>query len=72
MKTIEEVRISFTKNQYLSEYQNRMALLGKDFLITVNGEKINARAIKIYSDGGLEIKKGNGDIEKIYAGEVNC
>jgi len=39
-----------------------MSLLGKDISITVNGEKINAISIKIYSDGRLKIKKRKGDI----------
>lgn len=71
IKTLEELHVSFSKNQYLTEYKERMSMLRKDVVVINNGKKINAKIINIYSDGGLKIKKENGYVEKIYAGEAS-
>lgn len=47
-----------------------MNLLGKDILIAISHEKNNAKALDIYSDGGLKIRKKNGEIDKVYKGNV--
>jgi len=55
----------------LHEYKMRTNILDKDITVFTDGQKAYAKAIDICEDGALLIRKTNGEITKIYAGDVS-
>jgi BirA family biotin operon repressor/biotin-[acetyl-CoA-carboxylase] ligase len=71
VQTLDDISVSFTREQYLLEYKKRLTGLGNDIIVITRDGEIRAKAVDITEDGGLIIEKTNGAFEKLYAGDIS-
>ncbi|MDR1558855.1 MAG: biotin--[acetyl-CoA-carboxylase] ligase [Clostridiales bacterium] len=71
VRELDNIRASFTKEQYLSEYKKRLTTLGNEIIVISRRGEILAKALDVTEDGGLLIEKTDGVVEKIYEGDIS-
>ena len=55
----------------LEEWKNNSITIGEEVQVIMGEERFNGVAIDIDKDGSLLVKKDNGEVERIIAGDVS-
>lgn len=59
------------RDDFLSLYRSRSAVLGREIKVLKDGEYVKAAALDISEDGGLLVRYSDGVTEKLTAGEIS-
>jgi len=60
----------YSKNEILTEYKQRVFILGKEILITGNDKPYRATAVDIDDNGYLIVRKSDGELLTLFSGEI--